>query len=227
MRGRYATFQVSCVAMTNWSVDLVARIAGALKRQRESSSPRITATELSRRTAELGLPMSRAVISDLETGRKRTLDISELIVLARALDVPPLQLIYPDLPDGRVEAWPGYEDRSILAAQWFSGEDMTSSVIHTARQLEDTRRELDHRHAALSDARARLIAAEMRGDTVDVLNADISHLEGSIALLSMRLSAGAVEAMDAGLTVDVDQLADPVRDQVISLLAAQDADNDA
>lgn len=109
-----------CVVMTQWNQELVAGIAGEIRRCRNAK--KLSAAKLSDRTAAVGMKITRAVIADLENGRKKTLDISELIVLARALEVPPLQLIYPDLPDGEVEMWPGVENRSIVAAQWFSGE---------------------------------------------------------------------------------------------------------
>lgn len=82
--------------------------------------------------------------------RAGKIDLAELIALGRALAVPPLQLIFPRLPDGRVESWPHHETRSILAAQWFSGEisadaandyltDVEPSdvdLLQKARQLE-------------------------------------------------------------------------------------------
>ncbi|QCH22631.1 hypothetical protein [Mycobacteroides salmoniphilum] len=45
------------------------------------------------------------MISDLETGRKQTLDISELLSLAAAHCVPPASLLFPD--DASVEVLPG------------------------------------------------------------------------------------------------------------------------
>ena len=77
--------------MTQWSDDLVARVASAARRQRITKG--LSAAALSERTAALGHPISRAVISDFETGRKRGLEVAELVVIARALDVPPIQLL--------------------------------------------------------------------------------------------------------------------------------------
>ncbi|UCZ89865.1 helix-turn-helix domain-containing protein [Gordonia sp. WA4-43] len=140
--------------MTTWSEDLVSRVAGAIKRERERSTPKVTATQLAERTAALGLPISRSVISDLETGRKRSLDVGELIVLAAALRVPPMQLLYPDLPDKHVDIVPGYGTESAKAAAWFAGltglsrvpTDFTlTSAVNERRRLMDaqTREVLD------------------------------------------------------------------------------------
>ncbi|WGJ86120.1 helix-turn-helix transcriptional regulator [Gordonia sp. SMJS1] len=88
----------------------------------------MSAQELSDRTAELGMRVSRPRIAALEGG-KRGGDISvpELLVLARALGVPPLGLLYPGIPGEFVEPLPesgGVPSMttSIAAALWFSGE---------------------------------------------------------------------------------------------------------
>ncbi|MBR7191927.1 helix-turn-helix transcriptional regulator [Gordonia sp. SCSIO 19800] len=88
----------------------------------------MSAQELSDRTAELGMRVSRPRIAALEGG-KRGGDISvpELLVLARALGVPPLGLLYPGIPGEFVEPLPESDGvpsmtTSIAAALWFSGE---------------------------------------------------------------------------------------------------------
>lgn len=78
---------------------------------------------LSDRTDELGHRVSRSTISDLETGRRARLEVAELLVLAAALDVPPLLLLYPEVPDGEVEVLPGMFVSSEEAIQWACGEE--------------------------------------------------------------------------------------------------------
>ncbi len=58
----------------------------------------LTAAELAELTS-VGKPLSRAVISDLETGRKKTLDVVELVTLAEALRCSPLSLLFPNALD--------------------------------------------------------------------------------------------------------------------------------
>lgn len=82
----------------------------------------LSAVQLSARIKELGLPpIHRVALGKMEAG-ERDVTVAELATLARALGVPPIELIYPDLPHGSVEAWPGESMTAITAAQWFSGE---------------------------------------------------------------------------------------------------------
>lgn len=68
------------------------------------------------------MPISRSTIADIENRRRRYVTTAELSVLAWALAVPPVRLLYPDLPDGSVEAVPGVTVSSMVAVTWFSGE---------------------------------------------------------------------------------------------------------
>ncbi|AUN39986.1 helix-turn-helix domain-containing protein [Tsukamurella tyrosinosolvens] len=105
---------------TNFS-DTVTRIAATVKAIRKSEG--LTAAALSDRTAALGKRISRAVISDLETGRKQTLDVTELLVLAGALNVSPVSLVFPGPYDEAVEVVPEVRVSQFNAAQWFAGND--------------------------------------------------------------------------------------------------------
>ncbi|MET4166103.1 MULTISPECIES: hypothetical protein [Gordonia] len=105
--------------MSSWATDMTSRVGVEIKRLRGKRS----AQWLSDRTAELGYPVPRTTISETETGRRRgTLPVQELVVLAAALQVPPLQLLYPGLPSAPVEYLPGGSVRAIDAAQMFAGE---------------------------------------------------------------------------------------------------------
>ncbi|GGG27564.1 hypothetical protein GCM10007304_46730 [Rhodococcoides trifolii] len=106
----------------DWSQGAVDRVGAEVRRLRTSSRPTLSAQALSDRTTELGHPISRAVISDLETGRRRGLDVSDLLILAAALRVAPAQLLFPDLPRGRFDVLPGVEQEAHDAVRWFGGE---------------------------------------------------------------------------------------------------------
>jgi transcriptional regulator with XRE-family HTH domain len=93
-------------------------MAAAIKTARASRSAQWLADE----TERLGYPISRAAIANYESGRKKGLDVAELLVLAAALRIPPLTILFPDLPDGPVEPLPGVPTSSWDAAAWFSGE---------------------------------------------------------------------------------------------------------
>ena len=102
----------------DWSEGLHRRIAAAIKAARGNRPAQWLADE----TKRLGYPISRAAIANYESGRKKSLDIAELLVLAAALRIPPLTLLFPQLPDGLLELLPGVETTSWDAAAWFSGE---------------------------------------------------------------------------------------------------------
>ena len=97
--------------------DVHERTARAIKEARRSRSAQWLADE----TARLGFPMSRAALANYESGRKKGLDIAELMVIAAACDVPPVSLLFPDQPDGPVEVLPGQTVTCFTAAEWFSG----------------------------------------------------------------------------------------------------------
>jgi hypothetical protein len=102
----------------DWGEEQAHRVATEVRRLRGAQSTQ----GLSDRTDELGYRVSRSVIADLENGRRRYVTTAELCALAWALKVPPIRLLYPDLPDGRVEVIPDKQVSSIEAAMWFSGE---------------------------------------------------------------------------------------------------------
>ncbi|MFJ2964259.1 helix-turn-helix domain-containing protein [Streptomyces collinus] len=82
---------------------------------------RMTAQALANRTAELGHPLDRSVIAKLEKGFRQTVTVADLLVLARALDVPPVTLLFP-VAEAEVEVLPGDVKGMWPALQWFAAE---------------------------------------------------------------------------------------------------------
>lgn len=118
--------------MSDWEDALHRRIAAAIKRVRSEGTVHLngfphggprSAQWLADRTAALGYPISRAQIANYESGRKKGLDVAELLVLARALNTTPATLLFPGPYDAPVEVLPGVEVSELDAAQWFSGEE--------------------------------------------------------------------------------------------------------
>lgn len=91
----------------------------------------LTRERLAERCAALGAPgLTAAAITNIETGRRnratgvrrREVTIDELVILARALGVPPILLIYPV---GEAETCEVLPDRTMgtwAAVRWFTGE---------------------------------------------------------------------------------------------------------
>lgn len=111
-----------------WQKQNAARIGLGIAQLREASG--LSAVQLSNRCGELGFPISRVAISKIENGsREGKLDLAEIVILARALSVPPIRLIYPGMPDERVTPAPNEpEIRSAAAAEWFWGQPATWEI---------------------------------------------------------------------------------------------------
>lgn len=101
---------------------MVSSVGKHVKAIREAKSPKLSAQGLADRVSELGYPYSRSQLVNLEYGRKKTFEVTELIAIAEALDVAPVELLFPGLPDGEVEYLPGRTARAIDALLSFTGE---------------------------------------------------------------------------------------------------------
>lgn len=108
--------------------------------------------DLAIRCSELGWPaLTEGALFNLETGRRnaagirrREVTADEIMVLAAALDVPPVTLMLPIGESAAVEILPGRTVPVAEAADWISGEDPAASdayrdamaPLRRQRQLE-------------------------------------------------------------------------------------------
>lgn len=95
-------------------------LAAGVRRYRKLRG--MSAQQLSDRCGELGLDISRATLADLENGRRATFTVPELLVLSRALDVPPVVLLFSLGTEATAEIAPGESLPTWDAVKWFSGE---------------------------------------------------------------------------------------------------------
>jgi hypothetical protein len=102
----------------DWATEQARRIGATVLKLRGERSGQWLSDE----TFNAGHRVSRTSISELENGKRKSVSTAELIVLAVALRVSPVRLIYPDMPDGLVDVLPGKPVPSIEAAMFFSGE---------------------------------------------------------------------------------------------------------
>lgn len=154
---------------------MIARIGVSVKRLRQG---KYSAEALASKVEELGYrPYSRSALVNLEYGRKKTLDLGELIVLAEALNVPAVQLIYPNIPEGDCEFLPGQHSIAWHALRRFTGETAVPGQIAMADEPEyhlSLMRELDmipSRIEQIEDSlsKARLDLAEARAELAPFL----------------------------------------------------------
>lgn len=120
---------------SGWALDTYRRFGEAVQAARKVKG--WTAQQLSDRTTELGYPISRSAIANTESGRKKALDLTEVLILAKALDVSPLELIYPGLLDAEVEVTPGVVVRSSDAALAFAGAQDYNPLFDIAVTEQD------------------------------------------------------------------------------------------
>lgn len=150
-----------------WPRGLTATIAAEIQRFR--GQRKMSAQQLADATADLGHPVPRSVIANLESGRRDTVSVAELLVLARALEVPPLLLIFPLGRERMTEVLPGMVEDTWAGAQWFTGEadlptDPLGRFERWAVAAPAYFRDQDAMLAEWSRAKARGRAALSEGD---------------------------------------------------------------
>ncbi|MGW0782468.1 helix-turn-helix domain-containing protein [Streptomyces sp. NPDC002913] len=106
-------------AADDWSAGLALSIAAEVRRHRQAQG--LSAQQLSERCAKLGMPIQRSVLANLESGRRSTVNVAELLVLAAALQVAPAQLLFPVGHREKIEVLPGVEESPYEAVQWLRG----------------------------------------------------------------------------------------------------------
>ncbi|MFF7340776.1 helix-turn-helix domain-containing protein [Streptomyces sp. NPDC008163] len=105
-----------------WEDHVMATVAGEVRRRRKEL--RWSAQDLADRCEEIGYPIPRNVIANMESGRRAVLPLVEVMVLAKALRMSPISLIYPVGYVDTVRQLP-YEDPQPAwdALQWFTGDE--------------------------------------------------------------------------------------------------------
>lgn len=112
--------------IADWNVRTAVRIGARVARYRKLATVKgrpMSAQALADRCAELGHPIDRTVIVKLEKGGRQSVTVAELLVLAKALGIPPVALVFAPGWDEMSEALPDQEVPSWLAVRWFTGED--------------------------------------------------------------------------------------------------------
>jgi len=106
----------------SYEMGLAARFGFAVKTRR--TALKLSASEVARRTAELGYPISRGAIAKIEANsRSGKVDVAELLVLSAALDIPPVVLLFLIVPvGGPTEVLPGVGVLAEDAVRWVSGQ---------------------------------------------------------------------------------------------------------
>ncbi|MFD5395439.1 helix-turn-helix domain-containing protein [Streptomyces sp. NPDC127097] len=105
-----------------WVDQVMATVADEVRRRRKELG--WSAQDLADKCEELGHPIPRNVIANMESGRRSNLPLVDVMVLAKALNTPPICLIYPVGYVDDVQRLPLQHPTSTLnALHWFTGED--------------------------------------------------------------------------------------------------------
>lgn len=212
-RGTLALPRVSSrnlTGMSQWSEELVSRFARAIRARRKALG--LSAQDVADRTSELGHPIGRSAIAAWENNsRGDRIMLADALVLAEALNMPVAGLLYPDMPDGEVEAVPGVDMRSIDAAMRLVGDDRSAS----ARRHPSRAR--DHWHGATDVADVYVLTAmstelaTLRGERAAFQRAyedaiisggDIDHPRRMVESLDARITELVGRIRDAGGVVN-------------------------
>ncbi|WP_155291712.1 helix-turn-helix domain-containing protein [Rhodococcoides fascians] len=180
-----------------WAAEAANRMGQAVAKVRKKRG--LSALQLSTLTEDLGYPVTRGSIAKIEGGhRGGKFDVAEILVLAAALQVPPVLLLFPDFPDGQVRVLPQIEVDSLTAAQWLSGElQIDRLALATGaswvRQLTDEERLMDavrKRQAAAGSIRVQdlIDLEEKHGPDSQALKDWIGKLENDRAVANAEIT---------------------------------------
>lgn len=177
----------------DWARRTTRVIAGEVRRYRIAR--KMSAQALSDRCAALGMEIPRSVLANLENGRRPLVQVPELLVLAAALDVPPVVLVAPLGHAPNAEILPGREVGAWDAALWVSGEVRLPEGATGAERLDlaDERAivPLYHQHDWLVEELQQIdeglvLLEDEAGNVVDVRAGVIASLRGHRALMAGR-----------------------------------------
>jgi transcriptional regulator with XRE-family HTH domain len=167
-----------------WHIATAERIGRAVAKSRKDLG--MTAQQLAERCKDLGAPIHRTTITKIENGRAR-FDVGELLILAAALHVPPVVLLYPDLPDGDVEIIPGRPANSWTAYLWAAGmapSFMNPSSSSRGEQLIDAVRRRWELMLRLGSLKVQISTAANNAPLQESLKQEESRVRSEIGWLN-------------------------------------------
>ena len=103
-----------------WQKQLAESFGNAVQFHRKRLD--LSAVQLSARTRERGFPITRGTISKIESNvRNSKMDVAEVLVLAAALEVAPIDLVFPGYPSTGTFPMPKFPTSAAEAHAWFLG----------------------------------------------------------------------------------------------------------
>ncbi|MFL9654842.1 helix-turn-helix domain-containing protein [Streptomyces sp. PB17] len=138
-----------------WVDQVMATVAAEVRRRRKELG--WSAQDLADKCEEIGHPIPRNVIANMESGRRSNLPLVDVMVLAEALNTPPICLLYPVGYVEDVQRLPlQHPTTSLNALRWFTGEETALGAdddmlryfrAHHTAQEQMRRAQQDEEHA--------------------------------------------------------------------------------
>jgi transcriptional regulator with XRE-family HTH domain len=134
-----------------WADQVMATVAAEVRRRRKELG--MSAQDLADACAVLGHHIPRNVIANMESGRRSTLPLVDVLVLGAALRTPPILLLYPLGHVEDVQKLPlTHPVGTWNALRWFTGEAGDSLGMEDP-MLRNFRAHEDHQSAVLTAER--------------------------------------------------------------------------
>lgn len=153
------------MAPRDWPTALTVQIVEAIREARKTAG--LTAAAVAQGCALRGLTgISTQSLKNLESGRKTSITVADLLVLADVLGIPPITLLFPVGSSATVEVLPGKEVSAWDALVWFTGEEPRHQPTPegTAREILDVFR---HHGDLMTAAMASMAMAKEQRRTAD------------------------------------------------------------
>ncbi|MGI5470251.1 transcriptional regulator [Streptomyces sp. CA-132043] len=190
-----------------WADQVMSTVAGEVRRRRKELQ--WSAQDLADKCAEIGYPIPRNVIANMESGRRSNLPLVEVMVLAAALRTYPICLLYPVGYVGTAQRLPLQESEPTWdAMRWFTGEARDFDVTEDD-MLRSFRAHAEHQRTALAALKGekrerwRAETASSPAEQEDALRAKADYAE-RVTLAKYRLrSARAFIREDGGTPPDL------------------------
>jgi hypothetical protein len=192
-----------CAVVAQWQDRMTQAVADGIRRHRKEL--RISTQQLADRTAQLGLPIQRSVLANLENGRRGSVSVAELLILAAALGAAPMDLLYPVGLEEKIEMLPGRQADPLGIVSWFCGDsklDLTgeSTTLGQAKAGEESNVYLIKYHKGLID--------KLRTHEAGAARASADALAGKAAAAEAAEAARVAEVTDPALRKAADDAAE-------------------
>lgn len=189
-----------------WADQVMATVAHEVRRRRKEL--RWSAQDLADQCTEIGYPIPRNVIANMESGRRSTIPLVEVMVLAKALRTYPICLLYPVGYVERVQRLPLQDSEPTWdAMHWFTGD--VEGFGAEDDMLRTFRAHASHERAALAalngEQRERWKAetSTSAAEREEALRAQAAYAERAIQAKYRLRSARAFIRDDGGTPPDL------------------------